>query len=61
MQVLQAGPEKGAGLVERLHAALDKQVCQNPVYPEFRREPADLFRVGRRFHGPFALNGAHRP
>ena len=53
MQVGQGRAEKGTGLVEGFDTPLDQQIRQNPVNPEFRRQPPDFFRIGRFHQIPF--------
>ena len=61
VQVLQAGAEKTAGLIEGLHAALHQQIGQNPVDTEFRRQLRRFLRVGRRLEDPLSFRNAHSP
>ena len=59
VEVVEAGPEEAAGLLESFHTALDQQLRQNPVYTELRRQPSHLFRITRRMDGPFTFRDAH--
>ena len=59
MEFLQAGTEETARLLKRLDATLDKKVCQNLVYPKFRRQAAGLFRVRRGLQCPLFFRRAH--
>ena len=59
VEVVQAGPEEAAGLLEGFHAALDQQLRQNPVHAELRRESSHLFRIPGFVDGPFTFRNAH--
>ena len=59
VEVFQAGAEKTAGLFERLYAALDQQVCQDPVYTQFGRQLRSLFRIRGRNQTPLTFRNSH--
>ena len=53
VQIIQAGTEERAGLLEGLYAPLDQQFGQDPVNAEFGRQRTGLCGVGRFFDDPF--------
>ena len=59
MEVVEAGTEETAGLLEGFHAALDQQLRENPVHAELRRQPSHLFGIPRIMDGPFPFRDAH--
>ena len=59
VEVFQAGAEETAGLFKGLYAALDKEVCQNPVYTQFSRQLRCLLRIRSRNQAPLSFRNAH--